>query len=370
MTAPGVYLDWAATAPVRPEAIEAMAEVLREVGNPSSVHGFGRRARARLEAARRTVARAFAVEPDAVLFTSGGTEANQLALHQADGRIAVTAIEHASILEAVPDALRLPVTAEGVLDLEAAERLLAGHRPSLVACQLANNETGAIQPVAELARLARAVGAKLHVDAVQAAGKLACAPEALGADTVAVSAHKLGGPAGIGALLLRPGLVVRPRQPGGGQEGGRRAGTPNLAGAVGFARALELLSSVDWAAVAALRDRLERELRAIAPELRVVAAEAARLATISCLLTPGLSAETQLVALDLEGVAVGAGAACSSGKLAPSHVLRAMGFTEAEARSAIRVSLGWSTREADIDRLVAAWAALYRRWWQRRAARG
>ena len=363
-----VYLDWAATAPVRPEAIAAMAEALREAGNPASVHAFGRRARARLEAARRAVAGFFGVEPDAVVFTSGGTEANQLALHQARGQITVAAIEHASILEAVPEAIRLPVTPAGILDLAAAERLLAEYRPSLVACQLANNETGAIQPVTELARLVRAVGAHLHVDAVQAAGKLACAPETLAADTVAVSAHKLGGPAGIGALLVRPGLALRPRQPGGGQEGGRRAGTPNLAGAVGFAAALACLSGFDWAAVAALRDRLERELRAIAPELRVVAAEVARLPTIACLLTPGLPAETQLVALDLDGVAVGAGAACSSGKLAPSHVLRAMGISEAEARAAIRVSLGWSTREAEVDRLVAAWTALYRRWRQRRAA--
>ena len=363
-----VYLDWAATAPVRPEAIAAMAEVLREVGNPASVHAFGRKARARLEAARRMVAGFFAVEPDAVVFTSGGTEANQLALHQARGAIAVAAIEHASILEAVPEAIRLPVTPAGILDLAAAERLLAEHRPSLVACQLANNETGAIQPVAELARLVRAIEAHLHVDAVQAAGKLPCAPAALGADTVAVSAHKLGGPAGIGALLVRPGLALRPRQPGGGQEGGRRAGTPNLAGAVGFAAALACLSGFHWTAVAALRDRLERELRAIAPELRVVAAEVPRLPTISCLLTPGLPAETQLVALDLDGVAVGAGAACSSGKLAPSHVLRAMGFSEAEARAAIRVSLGWSTSDAELDRLVAAWTALYRRWRQRRAA--
>lgn len=368
MKAEPVYLDWAATAPVREEAIAAVAEALRETGNPSSVHAFGRRARARLEAARRTLATFFAVEPEAVVFTSGGTEANQLALHQAEGPIAVAVIEHASILEAVPEAIRLPVTREGILDLEAAERLLATHRPASVACQLANNETGAIQPVAELARLARAVGARVHVDAVQGAGKLPCTPEALGADTVAVSAHKLGGPAGIGALLLRPGQALRPRQPGGGQEGGRRAGTPNLAGAVGFAAALELLPAVDWGRVAALRARLENALRAIAPELVVVAATAPRLATIACLLTPGLSAETQLAALDLDGIAVGAGAACSSGKLAPSHVLIAMGFSEPEARSAIRVSLGWSTSEAEIDRFLGSWEALYRRWHARRAA--
>lgn len=365
---PVAYLDWAATAPVHPAAVEAMAAAARLLGNPASVHGPGRRARALLEDARRRIAAFFAVEPDTVVFTSGGTEANQLALHQAPGRVAVSAIEHASILEAEPDALRLPVTGAGRLDLEATEKLLAEHRPTLVACQLANNETGAVQPVAELARLARGCGALLLVDAVQAAGKLACAPEILGADMVSVSAHKLGGPMGIGALLLRPGLALRPSQPGGGQELGRRAGTPNLPGIAGFAAALDQLGSIDWSAVGRLRERLERHLVGLAPELLVVARAAPRLPTIACLLTPGLPAETQLLALDLEGVAVGAGSACSSGKLAPSHVLRAMGFPEVEARSAIRVSLGWSTSDAEIDRLVAAWTELYRRWRQRRAA--
>ncbi len=362
------YLDWAATAPVRPEAVAAMAEAARLLGNPASVHGPGRRARALLDDARRRIARSFGLEPEDLVLTSGGTEANQLALHQARGGLAVSAIEHASVLEAAPGAVRLPVTADGVLDLEVAERLLAEHRPALVACQLANNETGAIQPVRELGRLVRRIGAHFHVDAVQAAGKLGCAPEALGADTVAVSAHKLGGPQGAGALFLRPGLGLRPRQPGGGQELGRRAGTPNLPGAAGFAAAVELLPQVDWRAVEALRERLERALRAIAPELRVVAAGVPRLPTIACLLTPGLSAETQVVALDLDGVAVGAGAACSSGKLAPSHVLLAMGFCEAEARAAIRVSIGWSTSAAEIDRLIASWGALYRRVRARRAA--
>lgn len=362
------YLDWAATAPVRGEVVAATAEALATLGNPSSIHGPGRRARALLEGARRRIARAFAVEPGAVVLTSGGTEANQLALHQARGPIAVSAVEHASILEAAPEALRLPVTADGVLDLAAAERIIAERRPALVALMLANNETGAVQPVAELARLARAAGALVLVDAVQAAGKLPCAPEVLGADLVSVSAHKLGGPMGTGALLVRAGLVLAARQPGGAQEGGRRAGTPGLAGAVGFAAACDLLSTVDWAGVGRLRDRLEAELRAVAPELRVVAAGAPRLPSISCLLLPGLPAETQLLALDLDGVAVGAGAACSSGKLAPSHVLRAMGLAEAEARSAIRVSLGWSTSGAEIDRLIRSWSALVARFSARRAA--
>lgn len=367
-TSAPVYLDWAATAPVLPEAVAAVAEALREVGNPASVHAFGRRARARLEAARRTVARSFGVDPDGVVFTSGGTEANQLALYQARGPILVTAIEHSCILEAVPQAPRIPVRAAGVVDLAAAERLIFEHRPALVACQLANNETGAIQPVAELARLARAHGARVHVDAVQAAGKLDCAPEALGADTVAVSAHKLGGPMGVGALLARPGVALIPRQPGGGQEGGRRAGTPNLPGIVGFAAALERVARIDWSPIAALRAQLEANVRRIAPELVIVAEAVPRLPTISCLLLEGLTAETQLVALDLEGIAVSAGAACSSGKLAPSHVLLAMGYTQAQARCAIRVSLGWSTGSEEIARFLVAWERLYKRWRARKAA--
>lgn len=340
-----------------------MAETLREVGNPSSVHGFGRRARARLEQARRTLAEALGAAPAGVVFTSGGTEANQLALAQAPaGRvIAVSAIEHASIAEAVPDALRLPVTGDGVVDLAAAERLIREQRPALVSVMLANNETGVVQPVGEAARIARAAGALVHGDAVQAFGKVPLALPDLGVDLLTVSAHKVGGPAGVGALVVRDGLDLVARQPGGGQERRRRAGTENLAGIVGFARAVELLPTLDRVEVRRLRDRLEAGVRALAPEARVIGEAVPRLPNTTCLVTPGLAAETQLMALDLAGIAVSSGSACSSGKVGVSHVLLAIGLGPELARCAIRVSLGWSTTEADIERFLAAWETLYRR---------
>ncbi|MDX6748448.1 cysteine desulfurase family protein [Geminicoccaceae bacterium 1502E] len=356
------YLDYAATAPVHDEVIEAMAAALRDVGNPSSVHGPGRRARARLEAARRALAAALDASPDSLVFTSGGTEANQLALAQArGGPVLVSAIEHPSLLDAAPEALRAPVTADGVLDLEAFERLLAQHRPALVSVMLANNETGVLQPVREAAGLARRHGALVHCDAVQALGKMPVSLAGLDADLLSVSAHKIGGPAGVGALVLRDGLEIAARQRGGGQERKRRAGTENLAGIVGFGRAAELLGRQDWQRVRRLRDRLEGGVLGHCPEIRIHGAAAPRLASTSCLATPGLAADTQLMALDLAGVAVSAGSACSSGRIGPSPVLLAMGVEAALAACSIRVSLGWGNGEEDVDRFLGAWLALWRR---------
>lgn len=350
------YLDCNATAPVRPEVVAAMAEAMAEPGNPSSVHGFGRRARARIEAARRKLAEHLRTSPEGVIFTSGGTEANHLALLGLPGPRLVSAIEHPSVLGAVPDVVRAPVAADGRLDLAAFERLLAERRPALVSVMLANNETGVIQPVAEAAALAHAQGAWLHCDAVQAFTKLSFTLAGLGADLVTVSAHKFGGPPGIGALILREDLDLAPLQRGGGQERRRRAGTENLSGIAGFAAALDL--ATDWARIRALRDRLEAGVQALRPDAIIVGADADRLPNTVCLLTPGLAAETQLMALDLEGIAVSSGAACSSGKVGPSHVLRAMGFPPELARCAIRISLGWATGEAEIERFLAAWGGL------------
>ena len=351
-----VYLDHAAASPVRPEVAAAMAEVLLTPGNPASPHGPGRHARELLERSRRTIAERMGVAHDRVVFTSGGTEANGLALLGFPGPKLVGATEHASVLEVVPDARRIPVDGRGVMDLEALARLLAEEQPGLASVMLANNETGVVQPIAEVARLVHAAGGLLHCDAAQAFGKLPCSLAELGADLASLSAHKLGGPPGVGALVLRPGLEPTPTQRGGGQEGRRRAGTPNLPGIVGFAAAVEL--TTDWDKVATLRDGLEGAVRAWRPDVVIAGGEMPRLPNISCVITPRLSGELQVMALDLAGVAVGVGAACSSGRIGPSHVLAAMGLPPVLAGSAVRVSLGWSTGSADMARFVEAWSAL------------
>lgn len=350
------YLDWNATAEVRPEAVAAMAEAMAVPGNPSSIHREGRAARSLVEAARRRLAEQLAVAPDRLIFTSGGTEANHLALLGFPGPRLVSAIEHPSVLAADPGAARAPVDVEGRLDLAAFARLLAERRPVIASVMLANNETGVIQPVAEAVRLAHAAGCLLHVDAVQAFGKLPFTLPDLGADLLTISAHKLGGPPGIGALILREGLEPAPLQRGGRQEQRRRAGTENLPGIVGFAAASGI--ETDWPRIRALRDRLEAGARAVRPDAVVAGAAAGRLPNTTCLLTPGLDASTQLMALDLAGVAVSSGSACSSGKVGPSHVLAAMGIPPERARCAIRISLGWATEDADIDLFLAAYAAL------------
>jgi len=359
------YLDWNATAPLRAEAAAAMAEALARTGNPSSVHRWGRAARQGIEGARRQVADLVGAAPAEVIFTSGGTEANHLALRGVPGRrTLISAIEHDSVREAVPEATMIPVTSSGVSDLMALQALLAAEtRPALVSIMLANNETGAIQPIAEAATIARRHGALVHCDAIQGAGKIAVDFRALGVDMLSISAHKLGGPQGVGALVAREGVALTALQRGGGQERGRRAGTENGPGIVGFGIAAELagreVRSAD--AIAKLRDRAEAALTAVAPDACVFAKELPRLPNTLCIGMPGVPAATQVMALDLAGVMVSAGAACSSGKVRRSHVLSAMGAAPDEAESAIRVSLGWSTTPAEIEQLVGAWTALYRR---------
>lgn len=355
---PRIYLDHNATSPLRPEARAALLEGLSLVGNASSVHAHGREARRRLEEARARIAGRLGIAPERLVFTSGGTEADNLALHQVDGPVLVSAVEHPAVLDARPDAVRIPVGADGLVDLAALTELLDRHRPRLVAVMLANNETGAIQPVAEVARLAHARGALVHVDAVQAFGRLPVRPDDIGADTLAISAHKLGGPVGIGALIVAEGLELRPLLRGGGQERRRRAGTEAVALALAFAAAAEAADEEENRAVGLLRDRMEVELERRLPGLRILAREAPRLPNTSCLAVPGIDAATQLVRLDLAGVSVGAGSACSSGRIGRSHVLDAMGLPPAVAGAAIRVSLGWTTREAEIERFVEAWTGI------------
>ena len=353
---PPVYLDYNATAPLRPEAREALLEACAEVGNPSSIHSFGRRARRRLEDARETICARLGVPPARLVFTSGGTEANHLALAQArGGPVVVSAIEHPSVLEAVPGAIRAPVTGRGEIDLDAFARILAEHRPALASIMLANNETGVVQPVREVAELCRRNGVRLHVDAVQAPGRCPLAPAVESADFLSLSAHKIGGPVGIGALLVPEPFELVPLLRGGGQERRRRAGTENVPGACGFAAALAAVREEETARVRALRDGLERELEARVPDVRILGRQAPRLANTSCIAMPGVPAELQVVRLDLEGFAVSAGSACSSGKVTRSHVLEAMGLPPEIAGCAIRVSLGWGTAAQEVDAFVEAW---------------
>jgi cysteine desulfurase len=367
------YLDYNAGAPARPEVVAAMVEALAEPGNPSSVHGPGRRARARIEAARTAVAELVGGPPAGVVFTSGGTEANNLVLRGAGRRrILVSAVEHASVREAVPDAEIIPVDGDGVVDLSVLERMLADGAPALVpalvSVMLANNETGVVQPVAEVATLAHAHGALVHCDAAQAPGRLpggmSVSLSDLCVDFLTLSAHKLGGPAGIGALVSRNAdFPLAPILLGGGQERKRRAGSENLAGIVGFGTAARLAAAcgAEGERVKDLRDRLEVAVRARVPGAVVVGVGVARLCNTTCVALPGVPSQVQVMALDLAGVAVSAGAACSSGKVGESAVLRAMGLAPELAGSAIRVSLGWGSAAEDVEMFLSAWGELARR---------
>jgi cysteine desulfurase len=359
------YLDWNATAPLRPEAAAAISAALSYCGNPSSVHHWGRAARRAVERARHMVGALIEAPPEGVIFVSGGTEANHLALlGTGRDRILVSAVEHDSVLRAVPEAERIPVDRDGIVELDVLDRLLATDpRPALVSAMLANNETGVMQPVAEIGRIARMHDALFHCDAAQAAGRIALDAAAIGADLVTLSAHKLGGPPGIGALVVTSGLELTPLLRGGGQESGRRAGTENLPGIAGFAGAAGAAAAqiAVYDRIRELRDSLEAGIAAIAPDAVVLGAAVSRLPNTAAVAMPGVSAETQVIALDLDGVMVSAGAACSSGKVGPSHVLQAMGVGPDLVASTIRVSLGWTSSEADIAHFLEAWSALYRR---------
>jgi cysteine desulfurase len=372
-----VYLDWNATAPLRAEAREAMIAALDEAGNPSSVHAEGRAARRLVEDARRRVAALVGAEPADVLFTSGGTEANALALAPGHGGagprvLLVSAIEHPSVLAggrfAADGVIKVPVGADGCVDLAALERQLSmverdGRGPALVSLMQANNETGVVQPVAAAADIVHRAGGLLHVDAVQGAGRIPCDISALGVDLLTLSGHKIGGPKGVGALVRRTGAANWPEPliKGGGQERGARAGTENVAAIAGFAAAAAAAArelEAEHRRLATLRDCLETGLKADFPTVTIFGAEVERLPNTTLFAVPGAKAETAVIGLDLAGVAVSSGAACSSGKVAASHVLAAMGVAGALARGAVRVSLGYATQEADIDRCLAAWRRL------------
>ncbi len=373
MTSPSVYLDYNATAPVRPEAARAVAEALATGGNPSSAHASGRAARARVEAARAQVAALAGAPSAAVTFVSGGAEANALAMESAASAgydsLIVGATEHDTV-RATAAATSLPVIdwpvdGDGLADLTWLEDRLAVMRGRPLVClMLANNETGVIQPVAHAARLVREAGGWLHVDAIQAAGKIAIDIDALGADTLALSAHKIGGPPGVGALVAAPRARLSRRLHGGGQERGLRAGTENLPGIAGFGAAAHaaLADLPRLAQESDGRDALER--RVAAAGAVVLGSGAPRLPQTLCFAAPGHPAELQVIALDLAGVMVSAGAACSSGKVKASHVVAAMGRPDL-APCAIRVSGGWASTPQDWARCAEAWLDIH----ARRAAR-
>ncbi|MEK9280275.1 cysteine desulfurase [Bradyrhizobium sp. ISRA442] len=368
-----VYLDWNATTPLRAEARMAMLAAWDLIGNPSSVHAEGREARRLIEKARGALASAVGALPRNVVFTSSGTEANVLALSPglsapAGGtveRLLVSAVEHASVLAGgrfPSDRIgQIRVTPSGVVDLEHLNALLGAGAPALVSIMAANNETGALEPIGKAAKVVHDAGGLLHVDAIQALGKIPFDIKAVGADLATFSAHKIGGPKGVGALVVAEGVSgLEPVLRGGGQELGRRAGTENVAGIAGFGAAVKTAVqtlSEDAERMASLRDRLENGLRSIAGAT-IFSDDVQRLPNTVLFSAPGLKAETAVIGFDLEGIAVSSGSACSSGKVQPSHVLSAMGFGPAIAQGAVRVSLGWSTQPEDINRALEAWRKL------------
>ncbi len=373
------YLDHNATSPLRPVARAAVLGALDAPANASSVHAEGRAARARIEMAREKVALLAGVEPGSVTFTSGATEANALALSpemEVRGEAVVfdvllaSAVEHPSVRSGgrfAADRIELvPVDAEGVIDLTALTTSLNRHREAgrraLVSVMAANNETGVLQPLREVAKAAHDANGLFHCDAVQIAGRLPFSLETSGADLICVSSHKIGGPLGVGALIARDGVRVTPLLRGGGQEQGRRAGTENVTAIAGFgAAASQAALDVDneRLRLAKLRDAVELGIREAAPDAVILSGKASRLPNTICFAVPGIAAETAIIAFDLEGISLSAGAACSSGKTGVSETLKAMGVPPETAKGAMRVSLGWNSSENDVSRFLAAWKRVY-----------
>lgn len=368
-----VYLDYAATAPLRPEARRTLLEVLDGAwGNPSSVHRWGRESRAILDDARARLARLIGASSAEIVFTRAGTEADNLAVL---GRartlpgapVVCSAVEHKAVIAAVTEAgapaVILPVDENGVIRMDALDEALAAG-PAVVSVMWANNETGVVQPVAEIAERCAAAGVAFHSDAVPALGRLVVRADQVSAAMLSFSAHKVGGPKGIGALFVRRGTRIAPMVHGGGQERGLRPGTEDVAGALAFAAAAEAAEAereTSMRRLCVLRDRLEADLLERVPGLRVNGAGAERLANVSNLSVPGADPEMLLVALDLEGIAASSGSACSSGAVQPSHVLLAMGLTPELAGPSVRFSLGWATTEAEVERVLGVFPGLVER---------
>lgn len=358
-----VYLDYNATAPLRAEAIAAMQAAMGPPSNPSSIHNFGRAARLRVEDARQQVADFLRVRHADLVFTSGGTEANNMVL-SGFRHVIISSIEHDAVLSVCPDAIRLPVDAAGLVQLETLEACLSEmsdetRAETLVSIMAANNETGVIQPIAALAEICAKYNVPMHSDMVQAAGKIDISPAELGLSFASFSAHKLGGATGIGAVWIRPGLTLPAFLVGGGQEQGRRSGTENTLGIISFGAAAEACTHQDWTDIEIARDAAVAQMLAAVPQIKLLGAEAPRLPNTICLGLPDLRAETIVMALDLKGFAVSSGAACSSGKVQPSHVVLAMGQAHL-AESVLRISAGWQTKPQELSALAETIIALYK----------
>ncbi|MGY8985912.1 MAG: cysteine desulfurase family protein [Sphingomonadales bacterium] len=361
-----IYLDHNATSPTRPEAIEAMYEMMKLGGNPSSVHSHGRMARQKLDKARMQVATFVGARAKDVIFTSGGTEANNIALRSSGAkRLIILQSEHDSIKAASVDfygeVVTLPVDQNGLVIIEdLIEALVDKGEGTLVSIMLANNETGVIHPIKELSKLVHSFGAKIHTDAVQAAGKIPFSFEDLGVDLLSISSHKITGPQGVGALVLKHNIFLKPLMVGGGQEEGRRPGTENLPGIVGFGIAAKLASEdlLKYKKIQLMRDKLVKKIITLSPSSRVFGLDTERLPNTLSITMPGIIGETQVMAFDLEGISVSAGSACTSGKVKASHVLLSMLDGE-EAGEAIRVSMGKDTTQEEINQFYDTWKSIF-----------
>lgn len=359
-----IYLDYNATALLHPEVAAMLSEKMMLAGNPSSIHSFGRNARKEIERAREQVAKLVNTDAINVTFTSGATEANNTVLFGAPvTRILYSAIEHPSVYDTakeIDNTIAIPVLRSGVVDLEALEKLLSENpMPTLVSVMWVNNETGVIQPVAEIAALAQKYHARFHCDAVQAAGRVDIDLQKIKIDYLTLSAHKIGGPAGIGALIYDHHTPLEKFVHGGGQERRRRAGTENTIGILGFGMAAEiaLKNIAAHARMTQWRDALEAKMKHAVPQVEFIGSDAPRVGNTIQMVLPGVSAEKQLMALDLDGVAVSSGAACSSGSVKPSHVLLAMGLPQDKAVCAIRLSMGSLTTETQLESFLTRWVA-------------
>tara|TARA_Y100000588_G_scaffold394505_1_gene515344 strand:+ start:4466 stop:5593 length:1128 start_codon:yes stop_codon:yes gene_type:complete len=360
-----IYADYNATTPLRPDARTAILEVLNGPGNPSSVHMAGRRARSSIEKARGQLSELIGCSRNSIIFTSGGTESDVLALRGSGcENILISSIEHDAVRSAFWGAKQIPVLGNGILNVDVLERLVSGMpRPYLVSVMWANNETGAIQPIKEVREIVTRYGGFVHVDAVQALGKIPLNFMESGVDMISLSAHKIGGPPGVGALVVRDGFKLDSIFSGGGQENGRRSGTENLTGIVGFGAAAEacLKYSYERKQVTRLRDLFESRISDVSSDAQIICKDVERLGNTSAISMPGMAAETQVMAFDIEGIAVSAGAACSSGKVKQSHVLKAMNLKDEIASNTIRISFGWENTEEEVEQVASVWQRLYKR---------